>query len=106
MKRLLLVVLMTHATGAAAASLSDPTRPYTPEQQAEASAPGFVLQSTLVAPGRKVAVIDGRRLRVGDRHHGAVVTAIMPYEVRLQAGARELRLRLAPKLNDRQGIVE
>lgn len=106
MRMLLLLALVLYAAGAAGASLSDPTRPWARQPAAEAAEAGFVLQSTLVSPGRRVAVIDGRRLRVGDRHRGAVVTAITPYEVRLNNDGRELRLRLAPKLNERQGIVE
>lgn len=106
MRALVFAVLTAYAAGAGAGSLSDPTRPYVPQAPTQASGAGFELQSTLVAPGRKVAVIDGRRLQIGDRYRGAVVVAIEPYEVRLQHEGRELRLRLAPKLNDKQGIVE
>lgn len=80
--------------------LTDPTRPYT--GPATAAPPpestGPVLQSTMISPVARRAVISGRSYRVGDRIDGAVVMDIQPYEVTFKRGNRETRLRLSPKL--------
>ena len=65
-----------------------------------------VLQSTLVAPNRKSAIISGETVKVGDKYRGAVVTEITAYEVRLSKGGRETSLRLLPKLSKEKGVVE
>lgn len=52
------------------------------------------LQSVLISGARRVAVIDGRRVRVGDAVGGAVVAAIEPTEVRLDGPAGAVRLPL------------
>ncbi len=80
--------------------LPDPTRPYagpvTTAPSPEAMGP--VLQSTMISPVVRRAVINGRSYRVGDRIDGSVVTDIQSYEVTLMRGGRESRLRLLPRL--------
>lgn len=82
-------------------AFSDPTQP--PEAAASApraahSAPAApVLQSTLVSPRRRLAVINGKQVRVGDKFDGAVITEISPSQVRMTKGGRETTLRLHPK---------
>jgi hypothetical protein len=61
------------------------------------------LQSTLVSPQRKSAVIAGKQFKIGDKYNGAVVADITPYEVRLNRGGRETVLRLSPKLAKETG---
>lgn len=96
----LLAVLMPVGRGSAA-SLSDPTRP--PQRFFAPLASGPVVQkswqlgSILIAPQRRVAVINGRPLSVGDRVSGAKVVAIESDRVRLQQGSREFVLDLLPK---------
>lgn len=70
----------------------DPMRPYTPPAAAEsASEPvGYRLSSVLVSPYRRVAVINGRVCRVGDRVAGAEVLAIEREWVRLRVGGKEV----------------
>ena len=84
------------------AGLSDPTRPWAGRgadvSPAAGRAGGPVLQSTLVAPGAKRAVIDGRGYAVGDKFGAAVITDIRPYEVVLTQSGRAWRLRLLPEL--------
>jgi MSHA biogenesis protein MshK len=97
MKRLALPVLLLAATGAAAQAVQDPTRP--PAQLirptagvALPSAPQ--LQSILIgrnAGGRRIAVIDGNLVRVGDRVGSARVVAIGAGAVELQRpGGRDI----------------
>ncbi len=83
------------------AGLADPTRPVSAAAHvyvAEPVAAGPVLQSTLIAPGVKRAVISGKTYVVGDHLGKAVVSNIRPYEVVLNQDGRETRLRLVPAL--------
>ena len=104
MPRLLLLALLASAGAARAqdAGLPDPTRP-----PALLSAPvvgtgpartaGPQLQSILISlrpGGRRVAVIDGKTLRQGERINGAVVEAILPTEVVLRKGNQRQILKL------------
>jgi len=83
-------------------ALPDPMQPPArarPAKRARASAPSWRLQSVLVSPGRRVAVINGRALAVGERIHGARLVAIHPGHVVLQQGSRRIVVRLAmPKV--------
>jgi len=64
--------------------LEDPTRPLRkPAAPADAGPPAGrpTLNSVLVGPERRHAVIDGRRLSVGDSHGGVRVLEIHPNRV-------------------------
>lgn len=81
--------------------LADPTRPYTGGPATAVPAPeatGPMLQSTMISPTDRRAVISGRSYRVGDKIDGAVITDIQPYEVTLKRGNRVDRLRMLPRL--------
>lgn len=83
--------------------LSDPTRPFAGAEASavpqEATVPtGPQLQSTMISPTFRRAVISGRSYKVGDRFDGAVIADIQPYEVTLRRDGRETRLRLLPRL--------
>lgn len=83
------------------AGLSDPTQPQTGEVFIAAKPvepTGPVLQSTMISPTLRRAVISGRSYKVGDRFDGAVIADIQPYEVTLRREGRETRLRLLPRL--------
>lgn len=106
-----LVLAIASWNAMAAAALTDPTRPMdfatgsaAPSTPAHPAAP--VLQSTLVSPDRKSAIISGKTVKIGDKFRGAVVTDITAYEVRLSQGGRETSLRLLPKLQKEKGTVE
>lgn len=90
----------TYAGKADLSKLADPTRPAT--EPALVAAPvataGPVLQSVLISPTRRRAVINGRTYKIGDKVDGAVVADIQSYEVTLRQGQRETRLRLFPRL--------
>lgn len=112
MRRVGLIVVFVASIPVAAAvaeTLPDPTRPMDfvgSTKRAVPAAPAApVLQSTVVSPDRKVAVISGKRVRIGDTYNGAVVTDITPYEVRMNRGGRETSLRLHPKLTEK-GTLE
>lgn len=104
-----IVTAMLSCVSIATFAFSDPTQPPGPVTKARAapSRPtGPVLQSTLVSPQRRIAVISGKRVQVGDTVNGATVTEISQYEVRLRQGGRETTLRLLPKLNKEQEAVK
>jgi MSHA biogenesis protein MshK len=76
--------------------LPDPTRP-----QGAAAATGGApsgVQSILISPQRRIAVVHGRTVTIGDRVGDAVVVDIRPYEVILKRAGRETSLRLVPRL--------
>ena len=90
-----LVVAAASTAVAAQAGLPDPTRP--PSAAAEdtarpAGAPGTRsasrLQSVLISPERKIAVIDGRTVALGGRIDDAVVVGIAETGVTLRRGDR------------------
>lgn len=82
---------------------SDPTRPYTGKAAAEApQGAGLVLQSTMVSPERRIAVINGRRYATGSRLANWEVAAIDTNEVVLRDQGKEKRLQLLPPLNFKQ----
>lgn len=93
-----------HAVPPSAQGLQDPTRPPAVASAAPASvdaaqaAPQLPqLQSVLVGtvPGaRRIAVIDGETVRVGESFHGARVLRIADNEVELQRGRARQVLRL------------
>lgn len=100
-----LVLLAAGAARAQDGGLPDPTRPpaalSAPAQSGQAG-PGAPsgepqVQSILVSlrpGGRRVAVIDGKTLRQGQRIGGAVVESIRPTEVVLRKGNQRQILKL------------
>lgn len=90
---ILIVLGATFAPSAQARELLDPTRPngYTGITRSG-------LQATLVADGHRIAIISGRRYRVGDRYRGALIKQIKSYEVVMNRQGKIVRLRLVPRV--------
>jgi MSHA biogenesis protein MshK len=107
-KRLIAACGLLAASSAFAQALSDPTRPPSfsgdSGRSAAAAAPASRLQSVLISPGRKLAVIDGRTVALGERIGDATLFAIAPTEVTLQKGAGYQTLKLYPGVEKSQGI--
>jgi len=100
-------------SGEQLADLPDPTRPYTQAAPRPAARLGesskLVLESTLVSPRRRLAVVNGHTLTVGDSIENVKITAITPYEVVADRNGHKLRLRLLPRdaaSNKRLGKVD
>lgn len=90
---LLLTLLMAHN----AAALNDPTRPTDPALYfGSGNASGWALQSILFSDNRRIAIINGKRVKEGDRIGSARVTRIHNSQVVLKTGDRTLKLRLHP----------
>ena len=79
----------------AAAEIIDPTRPGGAPVVAH-TAPARGLQSTLISAERKLAVIDGKRVGIGDSIGGASVVEIGQYHVVLKRGMERSTLKLQP----------
>lgn len=99
--------LLALAPGVYAQALVDPTRPPdaapVPGSAVSAGAARPQLQSVLVSNqpgGRRLAVIDGRSVRAGDKVGGAVVVSIGEASVALRRGKTLETLRLTPQTVD------
>jgi len=94
----------------AAESLPDPTRPAQANGAAGQSASGAgatpVLQSVLISPRRKVAVISGETVQVGDRIGDGRVVRIAEGEVALARDGQIQILKLFPGLEIRRTKVQ
>lgn len=82
-----------------AQTLKDPTRPpfYLHHSGATHVQAETELQSVLVSPNRKVAIIQGRTVQVGDMVGDARVVAIAETQVTLREAGGERILRLYPQ---------
>ncbi|MBI1423967.1 MAG: hypothetical protein GC149_10915 [Gammaproteobacteria bacterium] len=61
------------------------------------SAPEWVLSSTLIAPARRLATINGKTVAVGEQIGGARVVSIEPARVSLKKGNRQFDVELLPR---------
>lgn len=93
---------------AAPATAKDPTRPPSPAEIQAWYATGaettgadsepWTLQSVLISDSRRVAVIDGQRVRVGDAVDDATVAAIEPGHVELTRRGETITLTIDKRL--------
>lgn len=99
-----MLLLAVSASAAAVENLPDPTRPVTSQAIADrgAASSGPVLQSVLVASGRRVAMVDGQTVKVGDKVGEARVVKIAESEVVLRNGKELKTLKLFPGIDKRQ----
>lgn len=76
--------------------LPDPTArtSMTGPRSTVAGSTNWVLQSTLIADDRRIAVINGEAVMVGDRINGARVLEIDTYVVRIRTTQGTLELKL------------
>ena len=105
MRQLQLCVAALAAVSCAslAQALTDPTRPPTeplpsdaPTALAPADASKPRLQTILISPTRKLAVIDGRTVALGERFGDARLVSISETAVVLKRGDKTETLRLLP----------
>ena len=94
------ILVCCGAGGAAAETLPDPTRPPPSlghvENAEVPAATGPVLQSVLISAGRKVAVISGQTVKLGDKYGDARLVKISDSEVVLRSGKDLQTLKLFP----------
>jgi MSHA biogenesis protein MshK len=101
-KRSVIALLIGYlgALGSAFA-VTDPTRPTDPAAYfgtaSTIDSNGWALQSILFASDRRIAVINGTRVKEGDRVGSARVVRIRDSQVLLDTGGRRLTLHLLPQ---------
>ena len=112
MNRALILWLLCYACAASAQSgaLVDPTRP--PSTRVEsgvkesAATPGPRLQSVLISPTRRVAVISGSTVVQGGRYGNATVASISEGAVLLRYADRKETLHLIPGVIKRKRLTD
>jgi hypothetical protein len=81
--------------------LIDPTMPAGMQMPGKTagtkSAPRWVLSSTLIAPARRLATINGKTVGVGEHISGAQVMTIEPARVSLRKGNKDIVVELSPR---------
>jgi MSHA biogenesis protein MshK len=92
--------------GAQAQVLSDPTRPPSagPESSGGQDASATRLQSVLLSPGRKIAVINGVAIPLGGMVGEARLVKITETEVVLKSGNETEVLKLFPGVEKEQRV--
>jgi MSHA biogenesis protein MshK len=102
----LMSIAMLTATFARGDELRDPTRPpaMVESDAAQPAAAGPVLQSVLVSPTRRIAMIDGQALTTGDKFGDARVVKITENEVVLRNGHEVQTLKLFPQVEKHKAV--
>lgn len=83
---------------AQAAPFADPTQPPVARDAGEGLMPGPRIESILIAPDRRLAVISGQQVTIGSRVGSAVVVRITETEVLLRGAEGDRTLKLFPEL--------
>lgn len=94
-----IVALLAWNDSVRAQVMIDPTRPprsVTAPEGANEHARGAVLQSVMITPNRRSAIIDGERVELGGRYRDAQVVRITESEVVLREGERTEILKMYP----------
>ena len=100
-RKLLLIALLWSGMSGALYALNDPTQPTDPAlyfgTAHDRKSTDWSLQSILSSPERRIAIINGARVREGDRIGSARVVRINESHVLLNTGGRTVKLRLLPQ---------
>ncbi len=97
--------LLMLVPAAAAQGLADPTRPpvgMAATADVTADAGGPVLQSVMLAQGRKVAVISGEMVALGGRYGSSRLVKLTETEAVLKNGGEITVLRMYPLVDKRE----
>lgn len=103
-KLIFLLIVPCAAVTAGAQGLTDPTRPpgvLSGPAIDGAAGGGPVLQSVMLSPGRKVAVISGKMVVLGGRYGSARLVKLTESEAVLKDGAETTVLKLFPLVEKR-----
>ncbi len=78
-----------------AEELRDPTRPHTYKAgRTVEGVPSFSVNAIFVSDDRRLAIINGQRVRVGDSVSGATVVSIQKEQVTLSVSGKQFTARL------------
>jgi hypothetical protein len=100
-----LALALMLCAASAAAQMNDPTRPPASFGTGEPDAGdggGIMLQSVLISPAQRAAIINGVLVRQGEKYGDAVLIEVAENEVVLRSGAIRQVLKLHPGVNMRQ----
>jgi len=107
---LFLALSCAGTAGGHTGSLTDPTRPPTPVTERAASEPaarsGPELQSVLISPSRRIAVISGTQVVLGGKFGNATVASITETAVQLRYADHKETLHLMPGVVKRERRAE
>jgi len=104
---LVLVALAGYMSAAGAQVVNDPTRPPAgfavgdPEGAGDGGG-GIMLQTVMISPTHKAAIINGVLVRLGEKYGDAVLIAVAENEVVLKSGATRQVLKLHPGVDKRE----
>lgn len=104
MRRLLICIAAAFLPAAGhGAPFADPTRPpdFAPADAAPAASGGLRLESVLIAPDRRVAVIGGQQVRLGEKFRDGRVVRITESEVVIRTAEGAQTLKLFPEVEKR-----
>lgn len=107
-KMMLLLAALT-ANAAAAEALSDPMRPpvvVAPQADVSSTPTGPILQSVMISPQRRAAIIGGQTVTIGGKFGNARVIKISESEVVLESDGKLQTLSLFPGVEKRQVTFE
>jgi MSHA biogenesis protein MshK len=97
-----LVAVLLGYGSVSAQPISDPTRPpgaVSPVEGDNEPVRAPVLQSVIITPNRRSAIINGERVELGGRYAGARVSKITETEVVLQSAGRTEVLKMYPNVD-------
>lgn len=109
MKRLVMFLLIAGSSAVQAQSLGDPLRP--PSAPASSGAETVQeaspnqLQSVLISPSRKLAVINGQTVALGGRIGDATLARVSETGVVLKRGATLETLHLLPGIEKKKAVA-
>jgi MSHA biogenesis protein MshK len=104
MSRLSVLIAAVLLAGAVqGAPFADPTRPpdAAPAEAATGVSAGSRLESVLIAPDRRVAVIGGQQVRLGEKFRDGRVVRITESEVVIRTAEGTQTLKLFPEVEKR-----
>jgi MSHA biogenesis protein MshK len=89
---------------ASAQQLQDPTRPpqIISQEVGAANTDGPVLQSVLISPGRRMAIISGQQVKLGEQFGSAKLISVSETQVVLRNGGELQTLKLFPDITKRR----
>ena len=92
--------LLSLCFGAHAQGMNDPMRPpaFIESQESTGSAGGPVLQTIVIGPDRRYAIIDGEKVTAGSRFREARVVQIAENQVTLRDAGGDTVLKLYPQV--------
>ena len=91
-----IVLLISMTSAVSAEELRDPTRPHTYDrvERTVDGVPSFTINAIFVSDDRRIAIVNGERVRVGDTVSGATVVSIQKEQVTLSVSGQKFTARL------------